>query len=100
MLLEKARGELRTLSSSGEGRKSLKETLMGQIKEQENLKNKLHDEKNMLLSTKEMRSQQQGMWSDVIRLLQMKIKCFKESENKGAGGTLMVEKNAETFTLQ
>lgn len=100
MLLEKAREELRTLSGGETTRTSLKETLISQINEQESMLQRLQAEKSNLLETREQRSKQQEMWSDLIRLLQIKTKCLHDAMIKGPGGTLMVDHNAETFTLQ
>lgn len=43
---------------------------------------------------------QQQMWSDVNQLLLVKLKCFNQAKMEGPGGTLSVDRGAETFTLQ
>lgn len=100
ILLEKAQEELRTASGGGTTKTSLKETLLSQINEQETLLQRLQTDKAYLLETRDQRSKQQEMWSDLIQLLQVKTKCFHDAMIKGPGGTLMVDQNAETFTLQ
>lgn len=44
--------------------------------------------------------QQQGMWADLNTLLSVKLQCIRDAKQAGAGGTLFVQKGAETFTLQ
>lgn len=39
------------------------------------------------------------MWSDLNTLLSVKIECHRDALEAGAGGTLSVNKGAETFTL-
>lgn len=42
---------------------------------------------------------QRSMWLDLNRLLSVKIECHRDAIERGAGGTLSVNKGAETFTL-
>lgn len=40
------------------------------------------------------------MWADLGTLLNIKIQCHRDAKQADAGGTLVVNKGAETFTLQ
>lgn len=40
------------------------------------------------------------MWADLNTLLKVKLDCLHEAKQIGSGGTLFVQKGAETFTLQ
>ncbi len=40
------------------------------------------------------------MWADLNTLLKVKLECIREAKQMGAGGTLFVQRGAETFTLQ
>lgn len=42
---------------------------------------------------------QRSMWLDLNTLLSVKIECHRDALEAGAGGTLSVNKGAETFTL-
>lgn len=43
---------------------------------------------------------QRSMWYDLNALLNVKIECHREAMEAGDGGTLLVNKGAETFTLR
>lgn len=43
---------------------------------------------------------QRDMWFDLHALLNVKIECHREALEAGSGGTLSVNKGAETFTLR
>lgn len=77
----------------------MKETLVSQINEQELLLQRLQADKVHLLETRDQRSKQQEMWSDLIQLLQVKKKCFHDTMIRGPGGTLVIDHNIEVFTL-
>lgn len=57
-------------------------------------------EQQHLTETKDNRAMQQQMWSDVNKLLLVKLRCFNQAKMEGPGGTLSVDRGAETFTLQ
>lgn len=41
------------------------------------------------------------MWADLHALLDVKLRCMRDAQNAGTGGTLLVQKGgAEMFTLQ
>lgn len=42
---------------------------------------------------------QRSMWLDLNTLLSVKIECHRDALEAGSGGTLSVNKGAETFTL-
>lgn len=40
------------------------------------------------------------MWADLNTLLRVKLECLREAKQIGSGGTLFVQRGAETFTLR
>lgn len=44
--------------------------------------------------------QQLAMWADLHALLDVKLACMRDAQTAGTGGTLLVQRGAETFTLQ
>lgn len=96
LLLKKAKDE-----QDGKGSKmSLKETLTEQIVEQEELAVALTKEAELMKNDKSNGEKQHTMWADLNTLLNVKINCLREAKQAGSGGTLFVNKGAETFTLQ
>lgn len=53
----------------------------------------------MLRNDKDNLVMQRSMWLDLNALLNIKIECHRDAIETGAGGTLSVNKGAETFTL-
>lgn len=54
----------------------------------------------MSRSDKGNAQQQLAMWTDLNTLLKVKLQCMRDAKQAGSGGTLLVQKGAETFTLQ
>lgn len=99
LLLNKASEEQANKFDNGR-QPSLKETLLEQIAEQEELATTLEEEFRMTKSDTGNGEKQHAMWADLSTLLQVKIKCHRDIKQAGNGGTLVVNKGAETFTLQ
>lgn len=53
----------------------------------------------MLRNEKDNIMKQRSMWLDLNALLSVKIECHRDAMEAGDGGTLSVNKGAETFTL-
>lgn len=94
-LLEKARTD-----DDGKFKISLKDSLEQNIRDQEAQLLRLRQDHNLFSSNKEDRANQERMWSDLGQLLQVKLKCTLEQKSQGIGGTIQIERGAETFTLQ
>lgn len=54
----------------------------------------------MLKNDKNNMELQRSMWYDLSALLNVKIECHREAMEADDGGTLSVNKGAETFTLR
>lgn len=79
---------------------SLKDTLLEQIAKEEEQATELAEEFRLIRSDEGNGEKQHAMWADLNSLLKVKLKCYRELKQAGSGGTLVVNKGAETFTLQ
>ncbi|KAJ6620946.1 Intraflagellar transport protein 81 like [Pseudolycoriella hygida] len=95
-LLQKATEE----QHGPKGSNSLRDTLTSQIKDQEELAKSLSEENRIINSENGSGEKQHEMWEDLNTLLKVKIECLCEAKQIGSGGTLLVQKGTETFTLQ
>lgn len=99
LLIENAQAELKS-SENGEFKITLEDSLGQQIRDEEAKLLRTQKTMNQLKGSKEDRMNQMAMWSDLCKLLQVKLKCSQEQKNNAIGGTMQIEKNAQTFTLQ
>lgn len=98
MLIERAEEEQQT--GNGEFRTGLKDSLSQSLRDEEAKLLRLQQEKNQLIGSKDARQNQIMMWADLDKLLQVKLKCCQDQRQRGLGGTMQIDRGAETFTLQ
>lgn len=97
LLIENAQAELQS-TENGEFKITLQDSLGQQIRDEEAKLLRTQRAMNQIRGSKEERMNQVAMWSDLCKLLQVKLKCSQKSS--ALGGTMQIEKNAQTFTLQ
>lgn len=98
-LIENAQAELEG-AGKGEFKISLQDSLSQHIRDEEAKLLRSRQALNHIRDSKENRISQMGMWSDLCKLLQVKLKCSQDQKSNALGGTMQIDKNAQTFTLQ
>lgn len=100
MLIENAQAELKS-TDTGEFKITLQDSLGQQIRDEEAKLLRAQKALNQVRGSKEERISQMAMWQDLCKLLQVKLKCSQEQRSSHAmGGTMQIDRNAQTFTLQ
>lgn len=99
LLIQNAEAELNS-SDTGEFKITLQDSLGQQIRDEEAKLLRAQRSLNQMRGSKEDRMNQMGMWQDLCKLLGIKLKCSQEIKRNAIGGTMQIERNAQTFTLQ
>lgn len=99
LLIENAQAELQN-PNNGEFKITLQDSLGQQIRDEEAKMLRAQKALNQVKGNKEERMNQMAMWQDLCKLLEIKLKCSQELKNNAIGGTMQIERNAQTFTLQ
>ena len=99
LLIANAQAELQS-PDNGEFKITLQDSLGQQIRDEEAKLLRAQRALNQMRGNKEERLSQMGMWQDLCKLLQVKLKCSQEQKQNAMGGTMQIERNAQTFTLQ
>lgn len=100
LLIENAQAELQDTEDNGMFKITLQDSLGQQIRDEEAKVLRAQKALNQVRGNKEERKNQMAMWQDLCKLLQVKLKCSEDQRNTAIGGTMQIEKNAQTFTLQ
>lgn len=99
LLIENAQAELQA-GDNGEFKITLQDTLGQQIRDEEAKMLRAQKALNQVRGSKEEMLNQMAMWHDLCKLLEVKLKCSEEQRNNALGGTIQIDRNAQTFTLQ
>lgn len=99
MLIENAQAELQA-GDNGEFKITLQDTLGQQIRDEEAKMLRAQKSLNQVTGNKEEMLNQMAMWQDLCKLLEVKLKCSQDQRNNAIGGTIQIDRNAQTFTLQ